>query len=206
MNIRKIALALIGMLFVTALQAQNSENYKQVTFQTNGTCTSCKNKIEHALAYEKGVKDVNYDLATSKVTVLYNVKKTNTQKLQKAIFETGYQAEIVTEKKEGCGHACGNNNSGHSCGNSGNSGHGCSGSCSGHKPSVTGSSSNSSSCTGHNASGNTTETNASKCSGHNTLGSTPCGHSCGNSGNSGHACGNNNNGNSTQGNDNCHKN
>ena len=108
MNIRKIALALIGMLFVTALQAQNSENYKQVTFQTNGTCQSCKNKIENNIAYEKGVKEVNFDLATGKVRITYNKKKTDPQKLQTAIRALGFTAEPDSpDCKKNCGSSCG---------------------------------------------------------------------------------------------------
>ena len=92
--IKRIASSLICLFFFAALQAQNSESFQQVIFQTNGTCNSCKNKIEYALTYEKGVKKVNYDLATSKVSVTYNEKKTTPQKLQKAIQDLGFKAEI----------------------------------------------------------------------------------------------------------------
>ncbi|MBR5664852.1 MAG: cation transporter, partial [Bacteroidales bacterium] len=93
MSIKKITLALACLLFVTALQAQNSGKNQSVIFQTNGTCQSCKNKIENNIAYEKGVKDVNFDLATSKVRITYNPKKTDPQKLQAAIRNLGYTAE-----------------------------------------------------------------------------------------------------------------
>ena len=78
---KSITSTLVCLFFFAALQAQTNNGFKKVVFQTNGTCNSCKNKIEYALAYEKGVKTVNYDLATSKVSVTYNEKKTTPQKI-----------------------------------------------------------------------------------------------------------------------------
>ena len=108
MKTRKLLCILACLLFVTAMQAQTGGKFQQVTFQTNGTCQSCKNKIENNIAYEKGVKDVNFDLATSKVRITYNGKKTDPQKLQKAIRALGFTAEPDTPGcRKNCGSSCG---------------------------------------------------------------------------------------------------
>ncbi|MCR5190060.1 MAG: cation transporter [Bacteroidales bacterium] len=129
MSIKKITLALACMLFVTALQAQNSGKNQSVVFQTNGTCQSCKNKIENNIAYEKGVKDVNFDLATSKVRITYNPKKTDPQKLQAAIRNLGYTAEADTPGcQKNCGSncgGCGNHQQGKPCNHQENGQHNC---------------------------------------------------------------------------------
>lgn len=129
MSIKKITLALACLLFVTALQAQNSGKNQSVVFQTNGTCQSCKNKIENNIAYEKGVKDVNFDLATSKVRITYNPKKTDPQKLQAAIRNLGYTTEPDSPdcKKKCSGNCggCGNHQHGKPCNHQENGQHNC---------------------------------------------------------------------------------
>lgn len=64
-----------------------------VTIQTSGQCGMCKDRIEKALVYEKGVKKSNYDLATAKVTVIYNLKKTSHERICKAITDLGHDAD-----------------------------------------------------------------------------------------------------------------
>ena len=118
MKTRKLLCTLACLLFVTAMQAQTGGKFQQVIFQTNGTCQSCKNKIENNIAYEKGVKEVNFDLATGKVRITYNVKKTDPKKLQAAIRALGYTAEPDSpDCKKSCSGQCGG------CGNHGNASH-----------------------------------------------------------------------------------
>ena len=108
MKTRKLLCVLACLLFVTAMQAQTGGKFQQVIFQTNGTCQSCKNKIENNIAYEKGVKEVNFDLATGKVRITYNEKKTDPQKLQTAIRALGFTAEPDTPGcQKNCGSSCG---------------------------------------------------------------------------------------------------
>jgi copper chaperone CopZ len=95
-----------SMFLVVAVNAQKASTTQVVSIQTNGTCQACKDKIEQGLAYEKGVKDVEYDLATSIVKVTYNAVKTDVEKLRKAINKLGFTAdgqEPENGKKEGCG-------------------------------------------------------------------------------------------------------
>ncbi|MBL4654728.1 MAG: heavy-metal-associated domain-containing protein [Bacteroidia bacterium] len=47
-------------------------NYKEVVITTSAVCGMCKTTIEKALAYEKGVKEYNLEVATQKVTVKYD--------------------------------------------------------------------------------------------------------------------------------------
>ncbi|MDY0014932.1 MAG: heavy metal-associated domain-containing protein [Bacteroidales bacterium] len=88
----------IGLLIISyQLQAQQTENKKKkteiVTIQTSGHCQSCKDIIETGLAFEKGIKDVAYDISTTKVTVIFNPKKTNVDIIKKRINELGYDAD-----------------------------------------------------------------------------------------------------------------
>ena len=89
----KIASIVIAMFLVAGANAQKASSTKTVSIQTNGTCQSCKEKIEQGLAFEKGVKDVEYDLATSIVKVTYHAGKTDVEKLRKAINKLGFTAD-----------------------------------------------------------------------------------------------------------------
>ncbi|MBU0765316.1 MAG: heavy-metal-associated domain-containing protein [Bacteroidetes bacterium] len=58
-------------------------------------CNSCKAKIEKNIAFEKGVKHINADVATKVITIAYRRDKNNPESLVKAIQKLGYEAEPV---------------------------------------------------------------------------------------------------------------
>ncbi|MCL2131231.1 MAG: cation transporter [Lentimicrobiaceae bacterium] len=93
MNRLKVVSIVVSMFFVMGANAQKASSAKVVSIQTNGTCQACKDKIEQGLAFEKGVKDVEYDLATSIVKVTYNEKKTDVETIRKTINKLGYTAD-----------------------------------------------------------------------------------------------------------------
>ena len=55
----------------------------------------CKDKIESALAFEKGVKKSKLDIKSKIVTVTYLPTKTNPENIRKAISKVGYDADEV---------------------------------------------------------------------------------------------------------------
>jgi copper chaperone CopZ len=101
-----IVIAMFTVANVHAQKAEKTEKWQQVTIQTNGTCQSCKDKIENGLAYDKGVKDVNYELATAKVTVTYNAEKTSVQNLKDAIVKLGFKVDVPATEAKTCAKTC----------------------------------------------------------------------------------------------------
>ena len=89
----KVVSIAVSMFLVVGANAQKASSIKVASIQTNGTCQPCKEKIEQGLAFEKGVKDVEYDLATSIVKVTYHAEKTDVEKLRKAINKLGFTAD-----------------------------------------------------------------------------------------------------------------
>ena len=139
MKVFKLTITLCILMCINMAQAQNTNTsknnkYVQTTIQTNGTCEKCKNTIENNIAYEKGVKDVVYDMATSKVSIVYNPKKNTVENLCKAINKLGFNAK-ETSQSSACSHQCEKNGnakcSGHSqsvpscCNKEGESGKPC---------------------------------------------------------------------------------
>ncbi len=79
--------------FVMIVQLLSGQNKAEVTIQTSAECSMCKERIEKALAYEKGVYSSNLDLSTKKVHIVYNPKKTSPEKLRITLSKLGYQAD-----------------------------------------------------------------------------------------------------------------
>lgn len=65
----------------------------QVEIQTSAICEMCKYAIEYDLAFEKGVKTAELDLENKVVTIIYNRKKTDPEKLRTRITMVGYHAD-----------------------------------------------------------------------------------------------------------------
>jgi periplasmic mercuric ion binding protein len=91
-SLRNIGLALVMFFATLSVQAQNG-NEKTVQIKTSAVCGMCKKSIEKAMAYEKGVKASTLDVDSKMLTVTYDSKKTNEEKIRKAVNETGYDAD-----------------------------------------------------------------------------------------------------------------
>lgn len=90
---------LLTFIFFTGLMAWGQEETEknqvksEVKIKTSAQCEMCKNRIEKDMAFEKGVKTVKLDLETKVLTVTYNEKKTDPEKLRNAVTKIGYDAD-----------------------------------------------------------------------------------------------------------------
>jgi copper chaperone CopZ len=83
-----------NLVFAQSKGKQDTEA-KTVKIKTTAQCEECKERIEKAMAYEKGVKSSDLDLDTKVLTVVYNGNKTTDLKLRTAVAKTGYDADDV---------------------------------------------------------------------------------------------------------------
>lgn len=91
----KIITLIAIVMFSVAGMAQEQDNTEKITIKTSVVCKMCKDRVEHDMAYEKGVKEVTVDLETKEVTISYRTDKTNPDKLREAISKIGYDADDV---------------------------------------------------------------------------------------------------------------
>ena len=94
--------ALFGIGIANAQEPQKGDK-KSVTveFVTDIDCAGCAKKVTNTIPYEKGVKDVQVDVATKTVTVTYDPAKTNNETLVKAFSKIKIKAEAkVAEQKK----------------------------------------------------------------------------------------------------------
>lgn len=89
---RNIGLALVVFFTTLSAQAQNG-NEKTVQIKTSAVCGMCKKSLEKAMAYEKGVKNSTLDVDSKILTVVFDSKKTNEDKIRKTVNDTGYDAD-----------------------------------------------------------------------------------------------------------------
>lgn len=91
---RKTGILLWIMLLSAGLYAEDGK-FETIKIKTSSQCEECKERIEEALAFEKGVKTAELDVETKIVTVTYKKSKTSPEKIRKAISKVGYDADNV---------------------------------------------------------------------------------------------------------------
>ncbi len=99
--LKKSTMLFAVVLFFTSNVLGQTPKHVEIKIKTSAVCGSCKNRIETALAFEKGVKKATLDLKTNVVTVTYNPKKTTPAKIRIAISNAGYDADDVKASTKG---------------------------------------------------------------------------------------------------------
>jgi periplasmic mercuric ion binding protein len=89
----KYLLVLALLLSLTAVSQK--KNLAELRIKTSAQCEMCKDRIEKAMAFEKGVKNSNLDLETKILTINYKPSATNPEKIRKALAAVGYDADDV---------------------------------------------------------------------------------------------------------------
>ncbi|WP_233589189.1 heavy-metal-associated domain-containing protein [Gynurincola endophyticus] len=85
----------IATLMTVSAQAQK----KTTAVKVWGNCGMCKAKIDKA-AIEAGADKADWNTETKMLNVVYNEKKTDIKKIQKAIAGVGYDNEAFTASNE----------------------------------------------------------------------------------------------------------
>lgn len=90
---KNTVLAIIFLLFAGV--NAHAAKLEEIKIKTSSQCGECKERIEEALAFEKGVKKSELDLETHIITVSYKKGKTTPENIRKAIAKAGYDADDV---------------------------------------------------------------------------------------------------------------
>lgn len=102
MKTTAILLSLAAMFVAAApAQAQDAKQATAVfTLTPKMTCQNCENKIKTNIRFEKGVNDIRTSIKDQTVTIKYNPKATNEEKLAAAFKKIGYQAKSVNAEAQ----------------------------------------------------------------------------------------------------------
>ena len=99
MKIIIIALAAITCIANTAYsQAADSTTVKKegiqtIQVKTSAVCDMCKETLEKAMAFEKGVKQSNLNVDSKYLSVWFNPKKTTSENIRISLTKIGYDAD-----------------------------------------------------------------------------------------------------------------
>jgi periplasmic mercuric ion binding protein len=92
-SIRACAIMMIVVYSASCFAQQKKSD--TVMIKTSAVCGMCKDRIEGALAFEKGVKSSSLDVDTKIATVIFNPAKTSPGQLRKTISKLGYDADSI---------------------------------------------------------------------------------------------------------------
>lgn len=90
--------ALLGAF--TTVAAQKNQKDTTVCYKVSMECMACKAKIEKNIAFEKGVKAFDVNLAEKTVKVKFNKTKNTTEKLKLALENLDYEVEVLDLSKK----------------------------------------------------------------------------------------------------------
>jgi len=88
---RSIVIVLMIFFGLTA----HSQNTDTLKIATSAQCGMCKDALEKAMAYERGVIESELDLSDKVLTVIYKTKRTDADKIRKAVSNVGYDADDI---------------------------------------------------------------------------------------------------------------
>jgi periplasmic mercuric ion binding protein len=83
------------MLVSMNAMSQSKSKFQKVEIKTSAQCGMCKDRIEAAFAFEKGVKKADLNLTTKVATITYDPNKTNPEKFRQILSKLGYDADDV---------------------------------------------------------------------------------------------------------------
>ena len=93
-------LAVVAGVATAAPKEKAEKKIVTVAFTTDLDCHHCAQKVLNTIPYEKGVKDVQVDVAAKSVTVTYDPAKTNNETLVKAFAKIKIKAEAKSEAEQ----------------------------------------------------------------------------------------------------------
>lgn len=89
-----LSLALLLASLTAKAQTQNN-NQQTVSIKTSAVCGMCKRTIEKAVAGQNGVSSTSLNVDSKILTVVFDTRKTDTDKLRKVVTEVGYDADSL---------------------------------------------------------------------------------------------------------------
>lgn len=94
----KNIILMLTIVFTSGMvSAQKSET---VQIKTSAECGQCKERLEEALNYTKGIVFSELDVETKVLTIKYKKSKITLEEIKKAISEIGYDADEVKANPE----------------------------------------------------------------------------------------------------------
>lgn len=105
----KFLLALM-LLFTSVMVFAKSDNVVEVFTLDHQMSSMCEKKIKENLRFEKGISKIEVSLKENTITITYDPKKTDTEKIIEGFRKIGFNAIICSPSEctdtQECTHSC----------------------------------------------------------------------------------------------------
>lgn len=91
MTFKTLVIVFLLAFWANGVQAQRL--VKTETFRIEGNCEMCQDRIEEALAFQKGVKSARWNRESKMATVVYRTDKTTVLQLKQAAMAVGHDTD-----------------------------------------------------------------------------------------------------------------
>lgn len=85
------------LLFLSLTACESPTN---ISFFTEGNCPECEGHIIEALTSQEGVREVSWDMESSKTTVSYYASEIDSDQIQEAIAAAGFVVQLFPPNEE----------------------------------------------------------------------------------------------------------
>jgi len=92
-------LFLLLTLFIGSLTFAQNKNAR-ATFEVDGVCKMCKERIEKASIKTKGVKSAVWNIETHQLNLIFDERKTNIEAIKNKILAAGHDVEDLKATDE----------------------------------------------------------------------------------------------------------
>ncbi|WP_117884757.1 heavy-metal-associated domain-containing protein [Aureibaculum luteum] len=96
---KKLILILVAIMAIS-VSAEAQSKTSKVTFEVDGVCEMCKERIEKAAILTKGVKFATWNIQKKELYCIYNNKKTTLTKIKQAIADVGHDTKEIKATDE----------------------------------------------------------------------------------------------------------
>ena len=92
---------LVLTLFCSSLVVYAAERATDVFTLDHQMSQNCEIKIKNNLRYEKGISKIEVSLKENTITITYDPKKTDTEKIIAGFKKIGFNAFLIEDKNDG---------------------------------------------------------------------------------------------------------
>jgi mercuric ion binding protein len=99
-NIKPLSIIIVMMIFTLFTGQISAQKSKTIEFHTSAQCGMCKNTIEEAMNFERGIQFVELNLENMFLTVKYKTKIHTEESVKNLVSKLGYSAgEVKANEK-----------------------------------------------------------------------------------------------------------
>lgn len=93
-------IVLVLVLFMSSSMVFGQEKNKKMTFEVDGKCEMCKNRIEKAALGVNGVKYALWDIPSHQLSLIIDERKTDPMQIKTALVAVGHDTKELKASQE----------------------------------------------------------------------------------------------------------